>query len=264
MKNELAVFKNERFGEVRTLKEDDKVLFCGSDVAKALGYSNPWDAIQRHCRTEGIVKREGVTSTTNQYGVTTSQTNMMTFITEGNLYRLIAHSKLPAAEQFERWVFDEVIPSIRRTGGYVANEDMFLNTYLPHADEPTRAMFHAQLQVIRSMDATIARQQAQLEEQQPKVDFANRVACSSGLVTMSEFAKMVQDADIPLGRNKLAAWLRDKGYLRDNNEPYQRFVTQGLFQMRETIKSNKVYPVTLITGKGQTYLFQKLRDEFVA
>ena len=184
------------------------------------------------------------------------------FIPENIFYRLAMKVRGEVAERFQAFIADEVIPSIRRTGGYVADEDMFLNTYLPHADEPTRAMFHAQLQVIRSMDATIARQQAQLAEQQPKVEFADHVADSKTLLTVSAFAKIVQNENIKLGRNKLMAWLRDRGYLRANNEPYQQYIKQGLFQAREVYVNGMFYPVTFITGKGQLYLVQKLRAEF--
>lgn len=116
MNQQLQVFNHEQFGDVRIIEEDGKVLFCGKDVAKALGYENPRDAIRRHCR--GVVKRDGVSKTTNQHGVTTEQVTQMSFIPEGDLYRLITHSKLPAAERFEKWVFDEVLPTIRKTGGY--------------------------------------------------------------------------------------------------------------------------------------------------
>ena len=116
MNQQLQVFNHEQFGDVRIIEEDGKVLFCGKDVAKALGYENPRDAIRRHCR--GVVKRDGVSKTTNQHGVTTEQVTQMSFIPEGDVYRLITHSKLPAAERFEKWVFDEVLPTIRKTGGY--------------------------------------------------------------------------------------------------------------------------------------------------
>lgn len=106
MKN-LQVFKNEQFGEVRTIEEDGKILFCGSDCAKALGYVRPNDAIRAHCK--GAVKRSTLTAGGKQ---------AVSFIPEGDLYRLITHSKLPVAEKFESWVFDEVLPSIRKHGFY--------------------------------------------------------------------------------------------------------------------------------------------------
>lgn len=116
MNQQMKVFNHEQFGNVRIIEEDGRMLFCGSDVAKALGYTNPRKAVRDH--TEGGTKRSMVSLTTNQYGVTTEQIVETTFITEGDVYRLITHSKLPSAERFERWVFDEVLPGIRRTGGY--------------------------------------------------------------------------------------------------------------------------------------------------
>ena len=107
----MEIFKNEEFGSVRIIEEDGKYLFCASDVAKALGYSNVHSALQRHCN--GVVKRDTVTSTR---GVQT-----LTNIPEGDVYRLIVHSKLPSAERFERWVFDEVLPSLRANGIYITD-----------------------------------------------------------------------------------------------------------------------------------------------
>lgn len=108
--NELAIFNNPEFGEIRTIEEDGKVLFCGTDVAKALGYIRTNDAISRHCRA--TVKRSSPIS---------GKMQEINFISEGDVYRLIVHSKLPSAERFERWVFDEVLPSIRQNGAYSLN-----------------------------------------------------------------------------------------------------------------------------------------------
>lgn len=105
--NELQIFSNPAFGEIRTLEEHGKPLFCGSDVAKALGYTNPNKAVNDHCRA--ITKRSTPISGKMQY---------INFIPEGDVYRLITHSKLPAAEQFEHWVFDEVLPALRQNGTY--------------------------------------------------------------------------------------------------------------------------------------------------
>lgn len=118
--NEMQVFKNEKFGTVRTITENGRTLFCGTDIARALGYSNPRDAISRHCR--GVVKRDGVSLTTNQHGVTTEQVTEMTFIAEGDIYRLAARSKLPGADEFERWIFDEVLVSVNHHGAYMTPE----------------------------------------------------------------------------------------------------------------------------------------------
>lgn len=109
--NELQVFNNESFGQVRTLEEDGQILFCGVDVARALGYSNTRDALQRHCK--GVVKRDTPTK---------SGVQEMSFIPESDLYRLAFSSKLPTAEQFTDWVTREVLPSIRRYGGYLSGQ----------------------------------------------------------------------------------------------------------------------------------------------
>ena len=114
--NELQIFSNPEFGEHQIIEIDGKYYVGATEVAKRLGYINPHDAIIRHCR--GVVKHEGVSLTTNQYGATTKQTVEMNFIPEGDVYRLIAHSQLPSAEKFERWIFDEVLPAIRKTGAY--------------------------------------------------------------------------------------------------------------------------------------------------
>lgn len=112
MMNQLQVFGNQNFGEIRTLDEKGKILFCGSDVAKALGYTNPNKAVNDHCRA--ITKRSTPIS---------GKIQEINFIPEGDVYRLITHSKLPAAEQFEHWVFDEVLPSIRKHGTYSITPD---------------------------------------------------------------------------------------------------------------------------------------------
>ncbi len=118
--NDLQVFKNSEFGEIGVLLINGNPHFPATACAKILGYSSPRDAIRRHCDAEGVVKHDGVSHTTNQHGITTEQKVTTNFITEGNLYRLIVHSRLPAAKKFERWVFDEVLPTIRKQGTYGA------------------------------------------------------------------------------------------------------------------------------------------------
>ena len=118
--NNLQVFENEKFGTVRTITENGKTLFCGTDIARSLGYTNPQKAIRDHCK--GGTKRSGVSLTTNQHGVTTEQVTEMTFIPEGDIYRLAARSKLPGADEFERWIFDEVLVSVNHHGAYMTPE----------------------------------------------------------------------------------------------------------------------------------------------
>ena len=128
--NELKIFQFEDFGEIRTLMEGDKVLFCGNDVAKALGYTKPRNAISTHCR--GALKRGvGVETGTKRDGTAAIQEVNMLFIPEGDVYRLITHCKLPRAILFERWVYDEVLPAMRKGellhNGVVINELRDLN-----------------------------------------------------------------------------------------------------------------------------------------
>ena len=248
--DELKIFKNEKFGEIRTVEENGKVLFYGNDVAKALGYKRPADAITAHCKGSVIYRI-----------LTEGGEQNVKFITEGDIYRLAAKSKLPGADEFERWIFDEVLPMIRKTGGYVNNDDLFINTYLSNVEEPVKQLFRVTLKVLRN-------QNQQLIEQKPKVEFADCVGSSKDLLTIGQFSKLVHDENIPVGRNRLFKWMRDKGYLRQNNEPYQQYIDSGYFKVKEGAKQNqygsKLFTVTLITGKGQIYFAEKLRNEFVS
>lgn len=130
--NELQVFNNREFGEIRTIEEHGKTLFCGSDVAKALGYTNPSKALGDNCK--GITKR---------YTPTSGGKQETSFIPEGDVYRLIAHSKLPSAERFEKWVFEEGsfegvdfrTKKSESTGGYVRNDELYISSYLSNAME---------------------------------------------------------------------------------------------------------------------------------
>ena len=123
--NQMEIFKNPEFGSIRVIEENGKYLFCGTDVAAALGYSNPRDAIIRHCRY--VVKRDA------PHPQSPDRKISMTFIPEGDLYRLIVHSKLPSAERFERWVFDEVLPTIRKHGAYLTKEKLWEVATSPEA-----------------------------------------------------------------------------------------------------------------------------------
>lgn len=116
--NDLRVFQNTEFGEIEVVVIEGKEYFPATQCARLLGYVEPQSAIRQHCKADGCVKHTGVSITVNQHGKRTEQIVEKKYINEGNLYRLIAHSKLPQAERFERWVFDEVLPSIRKTGGY--------------------------------------------------------------------------------------------------------------------------------------------------
>lgn len=153
--NELEIFKNEEFGEVRTILINDKPYFCGNDVAKALGYIKPNNAISTHCKA------------TLKQGIPISgKIQDVNFISEGDVYRLIMKSKLPSAEKFEMWVMDDVLPTMRKTGGYVNNDDLFIETYLPFADNQTRLLFTTTLETVRKQNELIKQQQEEIVHKQ--------------------------------------------------------------------------------------------------
>ena len=163
------IFKNPEFGSIRVIEENGKYLFCGLDIATALGYAKPRNAINSHCR---YALKRGVPHPQNP------ECNIdMTFIPEGDLYRLIVHSKLPSAERFERWVFDEVLPTIRKTGGYVDENrsDLFLDTYLPFADDTTRTLFKSTLDVINSQNEMIRQKNQEISEKTEQIDYQTNV-----------------------------------------------------------------------------------------
>lgn len=192
--NELMLFKNEVFGEVRIIKVDNKELFCASDVARALGYNKPNDAVNQHCIKDGTVKHSIIDSI--------GRTQKANFINESNLYRLIIRSKLESAQQFEKWVFEEVLPQIRQTGGYipVSQED----------DEEAlmaKALLIAQ-KTIEKKQQIIQQQGKQLEEQKPLVELAKKRLDKNGLISITDTTKTFE-----LKRGKITAWAKEQGYL---------------------------------------------------
>ncbi len=246
--NEIMIFTSTEFGEIRTLKENNKVLFCGSDITKALGYGNASAALNRHCK--GITKRDTLTNGGIQ---------ALLFITEGDVYRLIAHSRLPSAERFESWIFDEVLPTIRKTGGYVANEDVFVETYLPFADEPIKQLFRIQCRVINQLNERILKDE-------PKVKFADHVGDSTNVIDVNRMAKLCADHGIRIGRNRLFAWMRSRGILMGGNIPYQEYIENGYFRVKESVYEcngqTRTYQQTFVTGKGQQYILSRLMREY--
>lgn len=252
MENKIKIFKNEEFGSMRTLKEETgRVVFCGKDVAAALGYSNTKDAIKRHCRWG--VKHD------LPHPQSPSKTIEMTFIPESDVYRLVAHSRLPSAEKFESWIFDEVLPTIMRTGGYVANADMFIENYLPFLDEPYQGLFRLQMMAINQLNERI-------RHDQPLVEFANQVSNTDNLIDMNAMAKLARAENIPVGRNKLYGWLKSMGVLMSNNLPYQQFIDRGYFAVKESVFEvdglKKTYQQTFVTGKGQGFVINLLKKYY--
>lgn len=250
MNNELRVFENAEFGSVRTVEIEGKPYFVANDVTKALGYSNSRDAVARHCK--GVVKRDTPT---------TSGIQSMSYIPEGDLYRLITHSKLPSAERFESWVFDEVLPSIRKNGGYISGQETMSDDELL-----AKALMVAQNK-IAERDRQIAEQDKRIEEMKPSKVFADAVATSKTSILIGELAKILKQNGVETGEKRLFSWLRDKGYLisrkgTDYNAPTQKSMEMKLFEVKETAITHSdghvtVTKTTKVTGKGQQYFINK-------
>lgn len=239
--NEIVSFDNDEFGRVRTIDEDGKALFCAKDIAVALGYSDTNNAIKRHCR--GVAKRHPITDDLGRY-------QEARFITEPDVYRLITHSKLPNAQRFEAWVFEEVLPSIRRTGGYVAAKP---------DESPEEIMARAVLVA----QETIERQKRQLDEMKPKAVFADAVATSKTSILIGDLAKILKQNGVDMGQRRLFEWMRQRGYLMrangsSHNMPTQRSMERGWFEIKETSITHSDGHITVqrtpkVTGKGQQY-----------
>lgn len=249
--NELKIFENPEFGKVRTIEDGGKFLFCGSDVAKALGYLNPRKALSDHCRY--VTKRYA------PHPQNPDKQIEMSFIPEGDVYRLIVHSKLPNAEKFESWVFDEVLPSIRKHGAYVTPST--LEEMISDPDTAIR-LFTA----LRDEREQRIKLEVEAKANQPKVLFANSVSASDDCILIGTLAKMICQNGTQIGQNRLFALLRKDGYLMQSgirrNLPTQRAMEMGLFKVKEsTITSAdgavRLIQTPVVTGKGQEYFINR-------
>ncbi|MDD6986401.1 MAG: phage antirepressor KilAC domain-containing protein [Butyricicoccus porcorum] len=240
--NKIKVFENPEFGSIRTVEQDGEPWLAGKDVAAALGYSNPRDAISKHVDDEdkGVAKCDTLGGNQN-----------MTIINESGLYSLILSSRLPTAKKFKHWVTSEVLPSIRKTGGYISGQENMSDSELM-----AKALLVAQRQ-INQRDARIA-------EMQPKALFADSVAASKTSILIGELAKILKQNGVEnMGQNRLFEWLRSNGYLirrkgTDYNMPTQRAMELKLFEIKETVVSHADGHQTInktpkVTGKGQQY-----------
>lgn len=251
--NELQVFNSKEFGDIRTTEIDGKPYFVGTDVAKALGYSNPRKAILDHCK--GVTKRDTPTS---------SGVQSMSYINEGDLYRLIMKSKLPSAEKFEKWVFDEVIPSIHQYGAYMteqtiekalASPDFLIQLATKLKDEQTRRK-EAETE-IRVKDQIIG-------ELKPKADYYDEILKNPGLVTITQIAK-----DYGMSGKKMNRILHELGIQYKQSEQwllYSDYHCLGYTQSEVTdiIRSDGTPDVKLLTKwtmKGRLFLYNKLKEK---
>lgn len=243
MTNEIQTFTSEKFGDVRALSIDGEPWFVASDVAKALGYRDAEKMTRRLDADEKGTRSVG----------TPGGEQRMTVINEPGLYNAVLGSKVPAARDFKRWITHEVIPAIRRTGGYmvsVANET------------PEQTMARALLIAQDTMD----RQRREIDELRPKALFADAVAASDGTCLVGELAKMLRQNGVEVGQNRMFAMLRDEGFLgktgSNYNVPTQRAMEMGLFRIKETAITHSDGHVTInrtpkVTGKGQRYFIDR-------
>ena len=210
MENKIRVFENQEFGKVRTVVINDEPWFVGKDVTSILGYTNASKALTDHVDSEDKLNNESLSSLGQRGGW---------LINESGLYSLILSSKLPTAKKFKRWVTSEVLPSIRKNGGYIAGQETLSDEELM-----AKALMVAQ--------HTIENKNKQIAEMKPKVDFYNDVTGSTDTIDIASVAKVL---NIPnMGRNKLFAFLREKNILNKRNEPYQCFVDKGYFRQVES------------------------------
>jgi anti-repressor protein len=265
---DLIQFNHPMFGTLPVMEIDGKAHFPATTAADMLGYSNPHKAIGDHCRY--LTKRE-VPHPQNP-----DKTIEMNFIPEGDLYRLIARSQLPEAERFEVWVFDDVLPSIRRHGVYAtpAAAEAMMND--PDAmirlfEQIKMERLEKEAMRIEKENLMIASVQKDLAllAQAPKVLFADSVAGSADGITVREMAKLLNQNGIQTGEKRLYDWLREKEYVikdgRDRNRPTQKSMDLKIMCVRESTRVSPngnphIDSVTLITGKGQVYLMNKLRQ----
>lgn len=241
--NELKVFNSEEFGDVRTVTINGDPWFVGKDVAAALGFTNPRDAISTHVFDED----KGVESIDTLGGK-----QKMTVINESGLYALVFGSRLKSAQRFKHWVTSEVLPAIRRTGGY--------QMPVPQGKELLAlAVLEAQ--------KTIEAQNTEIERMKPKAIFADAVSASTSSILIGDLAKLLRQNGVDIGQKRLFEYLRNHGYLikrkgSDWNMPTQKSMNMGLFEIKESthIDGNGCNIVTRTpkaTGKAQIYFVNK-------
>lgn len=242
--NNIQLFTSAEFGDIRTIKDAEAVYFVGKDVAEVLGYKDTSDALKRHVDDEDKLTRRFTDS---------GQGRDVYIINESGLYSLVLSSKLPSAKRFKRWITSEVLPALRRQGGYM----------LTDANEtPEQIMARA----LKIADEALKRKDALIEELTPKALFCDAVSVSKNTCLIGELAKLMRQNGVDIGQNRLFERLRQDGYLcrhgSNHNVPTQRSLDLGLFVIKETVISHADGHTTLqrtpkVTGKGQRYFIEK-------
>lgn len=249
--NAVEVFTNNEFGEVRTVMINEEPWFVGKDVAIALGYANARDAIATHVDDEDRVQGDGV-AIRDSIG----REQHPVVINESGVYALVFGSKLDSAKRFKHWITSEVLPSLRKHGAYMTPQT------LHECLQDPRAMANI-LNALADEQDKNRKLTAIIEDQKPKVEFADYIAASENAIEMGDFSKLAQKNGITLGRNNLFKKLRELGILMSDNVPYQQYMNAGWFEVVEQPyqRNGTVYigTKTLVTGKGQIALVRKLR-----
>ena len=245
--NELQIFKNEEFGEVRTVTIDNEPWFVGKDVAEALGYSDTNKAVAMHVEDEDKKLNDKTSPSFGQRGAT--------LINESGLYALIFGSKLESAKRFKHWVTAEALPAIRKTGGY--------QMQAPQGKELLAlAVLEAQ--------KTIEVQTAQIEEMKPHAVLGQAITTANTSILVGDLAKILKQNGIEIGAKRLFQYMRENGYLikrkgTDWNLPTQRSMEMELFEIKESVHidgngCNKITRTPKVTGKGQEYFINKFLE----
>lgn len=246
--NDIQIFNNPQFGEIRTAGTSEEPLFCAADICRALGYSNGRKAIADHCDEGDVTKRDTLTA---------GGVQNISFVNESGLYALIFGSKLDSAKQFKRWVTSEVLPSIRKTGTYSIEK----------LSRKELALMVVQAEEEKERLGLENKQQAeQIEEQKPKVAFADAVLSSPDSILIGELAKILCQNGYETGEVRLYEQLRKENYLcsygSERNLPRQRFIEMGLFEITRGTRSGNggvmhTTRTTKVTQKGVQYFINK-------
>ena len=241
--NQMEIFKNPEFGSVRIVVDGEKYFFCGMDVARALGYKDTVNALKAHCKEDGVAF----------YHLTDSlgREQKAKFISEGNLYRLIVHSKLPSAERFERWVFDEVLPTIRQHGAYLTREKLWEVATSPEA----LLKLCSDLLAEREKNAALREDNARLQGKAVYYDLFIDLRHSTNLRTTAK------ELDVP--ERRFVRFLLERRYVYRTPSgcvlPYAKGSNEGLFCVKDFCRNGHTGSYTLVTPKGKLH-FAELRS----
>lgn len=252
MNNMIKIFESKEFGKVRTVVRNGETWWILKDICRVL---------EMKANSAGEVVKRLDKDEYDSIGLTDSlgRKQKAYVVSESGLYSILVRSDKPKAKPFRKWITTEVLPTIRRTGGYVGNEEMFIENYLPFLDEPYQNFFRLQMMAINQLNERI-------RHDQPLVEFANQVSNTNNLIDMNVMAKLARAENIPVGRNKLYGWLKRKGVLMANNLPYQTFIDRGYFSVKESVfetaTMTKTYQQTFVTGKGQRFVITLLKKYY--